>query len=92
MIGAPAMTEITLQLRNGGSALEGNGYATGYGWFNVAYSTGIMFGPLVSGWIVEKWSWTELCFIMGALAGFTIIPVMLFAGGPNRSDSNDNEI
>jgi MFS family permease len=81
MIGAPAMTEITLQLRNGGSALQGNGYAQGYGWFNVASSIGTFFGPLLAGWIVEKWSWKVLCFVMGTLAGVTIIPVSLFTGG-----------
>lgn len=91
MVAAPAMTEITLQLRSGGNALEGNGYATGYGWFNVAYSIGTLFGPLVAGWMVEQWSWTILCFVMGALAGFTIIPVVLFAGEPKRSISNDTE-
>lgn len=77
------MTEITLQLRDGGGHLQGNGYAEGYGWFNVAASIGVLFGPLVAGWIVEKWNWTVLCFVMGTLAGITIIPVLLFTGGKN---------
>jgi MFS family permease len=86
MIGAPAMTEITLQLRNGGGAIAGNGYATGYGWFNFAYTIGFLFGPLSAAWIVEQWSWTVLCFVNGALAGVTIIPVLIFAGGSKRSE------
>jgi MFS family permease len=84
MIGAPAVTEITLHLRYGGGQLQGNGYAEGFGWFNVAYSTGTLFGPLISGWIVEKWSWTVLCFIMGTVAGITIIPVTVFLGAKRR--------
>jgi MFS family permease len=91
MIGAPAMTEITLQLRSDGGQLQGNGYAQGYGWFNVAYSLGALFGPLLAGWIAEKWSWTVLCFIMGIAAGITIIPVMMFTGGQFTRHKNDGE-
>jgi MFS family permease len=91
MIGGPAMTEITLQLRTDGGAMAGNGYATGYGWFNFAYSIGTMFGPLFAGWIVENWSWTVLCFVMGTLAGVTIIPVLIWAGESKRNNSSDTE-
>jgi len=90
MIGAPAMTEITLLLRRDGGQLQGNGYAQGYGWFNVAYSIGVLFGPLISAFIVEKWSWTILCFFMGILSGITIIPVLIFTGG-NTANSDDTE-
>jgi MFS family permease len=90
MIGAPAMTEITLQLRNHGGKLQGNGYAQGYGWFNVAYSIGTLSGPLIAAWIVEKWEWTGLCFAMGTLAGITIVPVLLFTGG--KVDEKEAEI
>jgi MFS family permease len=85
MLSAPTMTEITLQLRTDGSDLDGNGYAQGYGWFNVAYSGGMLFGPLISGWIVETWSWTVLCFAMGTAAGATIIPIFWFTGGEEDS-------
>lgn len=81
MLAAPPMTEITLQLRDGGGDLQGNGYAQGYGWFNVAYAIGVLFGPLLAGWIVERWGWNVLCFFMGTLAGITIIPVLLYTGG-----------
>jgi len=92
MLQAPAMTEITLQLRTDGETLEGNGYGSGYGWFNVAFSIGTLFGPLVAGWISEKWSWTVLCFVMGALIGITIIPVYLFTGAnPEKDESNDTQ-
>jgi MFS family permease len=95
MIGAPAMTEITLQLRTDGGDLDGNGYAQGYGWFNVAYSSGMLFGPLIAAWIVETWSWTVLCFVMGTAAGFTIIPIFWFTGddscGTTKIDSDDTE-
>lgn len=91
MIGAPAMTEITLLMRNNGCELRGNGYAQGYGWFNVASSIGTLLGPLAAGWIVERWSWTVLCFVMGALAGITIIPVALFTGR-ERTEENDGSI
>lgn len=91
MIGAPAMTEITLQLRANGSKLQGNGYALGYGWFNVAYSIGILSGPLIAGWIVEKWGWNVLCIIMGTMAGITIVPVLGFTGGKIESSDVDTE-
>lgn len=92
MIGAPAMTEITLQLRSDGGQLQGNGYAQGYGWFNVAYSIGVLFGPLISAFIVDKWSWTVLCFVMGTMAGITIIPILFFTGGkPTTTSTNDTE-
>jgi MFS family permease len=94
MIGAPAMTEITLQLRSDGGQLQGNGYAQGYGWFNVAYSLGALLGPLFAGWIVEKWSWTVLCFVMGISAGITILPVMMYTGGQftrTKTDTDDTE-
>jgi len=88
------MTEITLQLRSDGGERQGSGYAQGYGWFNVAYSMGVLFGPLISAFIVEKWSWTILCFTMGTMAGVTIIPVLLFTGGRptvDKTDTNDTE-
>jgi MFS family permease len=87
------MVEITLQLRSEGGALEGNGYATGYAWFNVAFSIGTIFGPLLAGWIVQQWSWKVLCYFMGLLAGVTVIPVVLYAEGPlciRRSDDTEN--
>jgi MFS family permease len=90
MLGAPVMTEITLQLRNGGGALQGNGYAQGYGWFNVAIAIGTLSGPLMAGWIVEKWNWTVLCFFMGALAGITIIPVLIFTSGNATTEDTDD--
>lgn len=71
--------------------MAGNGYATGYGWFNFSYSIGTMFGPLFAGWIVEQWNWTVLCLVMGGLAGATIIPVLIFAGESKRTDSSDTE-
>ena len=88
MIEAPAMTEITLQMRTDASRLEGNGYAQGYGWFNVAYSSGTLLGPLLAGWIVQTWSWNILCFVMGTAAGVTIIPVLLFTGEKANKDTN----
>jgi MFS family permease len=91
MIGAPAMTEITLTLRSHGSDLQGNGYAQGYGWFNVAYSIGTLFGPLIAGWIVEKWSWTALCFVMGIAAGVTIFPIIWFTEGKDTGIRLDCE-
>ena len=91
MIGAPAMTEITLLLRSDGAQRQGNGYAQGYGWFNVAYSIGVLLGPLISAFIVEKWSWTILCSVMGTMAGVTILPVLLFTGGKSSVDMNDTE-
>jgi MFS family permease len=91
MIGAPAMTEITLLMRSSGGELRGNGYAQGFGWFNVAYSIGTLFGPLAAGWIVEMWSWTVLCFVMGTLAGITIIPVILFTG-EEKTEENDEHV
>jgi MFS family permease len=91
MINAPAMTEITLMLRSNGEQLQGNGYAQGYGWFNVAYATGTLFGPLASAWIVERWGWTILCFSMGTISGLTIIPILLFTGGrPTLETDDDN--
>lgn len=90
MLGAPGTTEITLLLRDGGGSLQGNGYAQGYAWFNVAYSIGILFGPLLAGWLVEKWSWTVVCFVMGTLAGLTIIPVLFFTGGKSAEEKTED--
>ena len=91
MITAPAMTEITLQLRVDGSELQGNGYAQGYGWFNVAYSIATLFGPLLAGWMVERWNWTVLCVVMGASAGLTTIPILLFIEGQKTDEKIDND-
>ena len=84
MTGAPSMTEITLQLRSGAAGSAGNGYAQGYGWFNVAYSLGTLGGPLLAGWLHENWGWTCVCFTFGTAAGLTIIPILLFTDGELR--------
>jgi MFS family permease len=78
------MTEITLQLRTDADGIEGHGYAQGYGWFNVAYSSGTLFGPLLAGWIVQTWNWNVQCYVMGSIAGVTIIPILLFTGGKRK--------
>ena len=87
MIEAPEMTEIVLQFRKDARCLQGNGYAQAYGWFEVAYSSGTLFGPLIASWIVQTWGWTTLCFVMGTASGLTIIPVILFMGGSRKVDT-----
>jgi MFS family permease len=83
------MAEITLQLRIEGEQFKGNGYAQGYGWFNTAYSIGTLLGPLIAGWLVEKWGWAVLCYTMGAVAGLTVIPILLFTGEKRRVDDQE---
>jgi MFS family permease len=90
MIGAPAMTEITLQLRQDASGLKRNGYAQGYGWFNVAYSSGTLVGPLFAAWVVLQWNWTILCTVFGAAAGLTILPILWFTGRKERADNEED--
>jgi len=84
LIEAPAMTEITMQLRTDAGGIEGHGYAQGYGWFNVAWFIGTLVGPLIAGWIVETWNWDVLCYVMGTVAAITLIPILLFTGGKKK--------
>ena len=94
MIAGPAMAEITLQLRTGRGDVKGFGYAQGYGWFNLAWSLGTLGGPLIAGWMTEKWGWNVMCIVIGIVAGLTILPVFLFTGGnegEEKSDSNGQD-
>lgn len=89
MIGGPAMAEITLQLRTGKGDVAGMGYAQGYGLFNLAWSMGTLGGPLIAGWMMERWGWDVLCIVLGIVAGGTVIPAYLFTGGKDKEEKSD---
>jgi MFS family permease len=75
---APSISEILYISKE-----HGNGQlAQAYALFNMAFSSGFLFGPLWGGFVTEKVGWNTMVTSLGGLALVTLAPVLVWTGGP----------
>ncbi|KAL2829217.1 major facilitator superfamily domain-containing protein [Aspergillus cavernicola] len=60
---------------------EKGGTAQAYGLFNVAWSGGQVAGPLVAGWLVERFGWGVMVRVFGILGGGMAVVLGVSARG-----------
>ncbi|RDW79270.1 MFS transporter [Aspergillus mulundensis] len=63
---------------------EKGGTAQAYGLFNVAWSGGQVAGPLVSGWLVDRWGWGVMVSVFGVVSAVTAVVLVVTAKGWRR--------
>ena len=76
----PLMAEITWSVTGDGAdaeTLSTAPFAQAYGLYNVAFSGGIMVGPLIGGLIRDSAGWTTVCWVLGLIAGVTALTQFL---------------
>ena len=77
LIIVPVMAEIAavVEVEEGDKA-----YAQGFGLFNFAFGGGVIFGPLVAGFVEQKAGWNTLTVILGSLSGASAFVTGLWTG------------
>ena len=82
----PLLAEITYILNakerhHPGLFGEKGAYAQAYGLFNCAFAGGMLVGPLLAGFVVEREGWGTMCLTLGILSVASAIPAFLFTNG-----------
>ncbi|KAG5366176.1 putative MFS-type transporter C18.02 [Yarrowia sp. B02] len=89
----PVMTDLAsftskLEKRRPGFYGKGGGLASAFGLFNVAFSIGIIIGPLQAGATKDKSGWGMMVLSVGLVSVISAVPTFLFSGGYLFSKSN----
>ncbi|KAL4993944.1 major facilitator superfamily domain-containing protein [Aspergillus recurvatus] len=58
---------------------EKGGTAQAYGLFNAAWSGGQVAGPLVAGWLVDRWGWGVMVSVFGGVSAVTAVGLLFTA-------------
>lgn len=82
----PIMTDLAsgtakLEKRRPGFYGKGGGLASAFGIFNVAFSIGIIIGPLQAGATKEKSGWSMMVLSVGLVCVISALPTFFFSGG-----------
>lgn len=64
-------------------------YAQAFGLMNVAYATGSLVGPLMSGLLVETVGWNDLTLATGILSALCILPCLYATGGKHVQKNSE---
>lgn len=89
----PVMTDLAsftakLEKRRPGFYGKGGGLASAFGIFNVAFSIGIIIGPLQAGATKDRSGWGMMVLSVGLVSVISAIPTFLFSGGYLFSKAN----
>ncbi|KAF9963170.1 hypothetical protein BGZ65_005439 [Modicella reniformis] len=82
---APILGEISAVVRRTGDKAA---YARAFAIFNIAFSFGMLIGPILAGYIYEKHGFKWNC-IMTACILFTFVPLMIFWMGDRKDKMED---
>jgi MFS family permease len=56
-------------------------YGQAYGLFNIAYSGGVLVGPLWGGYVTQRAGWNVMVGSLAGLVSVSAIPVAIWTGG-----------
>ncbi|KAF9435970.1 hypothetical protein BGZ76_005112 [Entomortierella beljakovae] len=81
----PVLGELSAVVRTTG---DGDGFARAYAMFNMAFSIGVLVGPIVCGIVYERYGFTALSFAMGG-SMFVGLPFAIFCLGGSTQKKLD---
>lgn len=64
---------------------QGGAYAQIYGVYFCFFSIGALVGPIWAGYLEQSAGWATMTLSFGILSALTVLPVVLFTGGPLRT-------
>lgn len=74
----PVLGELSAVVRITG---QGDGFARAYAIFNMAFSIGVLVGPVASGLIYEHFGFQTMCFVMSGMLFLAVPATALWIGG-----------
>ncbi|KAF9427301.1 hypothetical protein BGZ94_005157 [Podila epigama] len=77
----PILAELSAVVRSTGS---GDGFARAYAMFNMAFSVGVLVGPVICGIVYEHFGFRAITFVMGGTLLFATPIVLLWIGGAEQ--------
>ncbi|KAF9098424.1 hypothetical protein BGX29_007617 [Mortierella sp. GBA35] len=81
----PVLGEISAVVRSTGT---GDGFAHAYAMFNMAFSIGVLIGPIICGIVYERLGFRAICFTMSGSLFLSLPVVVLWFGGRDQKNKD----